>query len=68
MILKGDSENQTIKGSVLNEDVARKYSAYLQSILHHNNGYFTQVNQIIMKYFYRVKSIIVYRVFFSSDL
>ena len=47
VILKGDSENQAKKGSVLNEDVARKYSAYFQSILHHNNGYFAQVNKIV---------------------
>ena len=51
VILKGDSENQAKKGSVLKEDVARKYSAYLQSILHHNNGYFAQVNKIVRKYF-----------------
>ena len=44
VILKGDFENQANKGSVLKEDVARKYSAYFQSILHHNNGYFAQVS------------------------
>ena len=49
VILKGDSENQAKKGSVLKEDVARKYSSYFQSILHHNNGYFAQVNQITLK-------------------
>ena len=49
VILKGDSENQAKKGSVLKEDVARKYSSYFQSILHHNNGYFAQVIQIIVK-------------------
>jgi len=42
VILKGDSENQVKKGSVLKEDVARKYSSYFQSILHHNTGYFAQ--------------------------
>ena len=44
VILKGDFENQANKGSVLKDDVARKYSAYFQSILHHNNGYFAQVS------------------------
>ena len=58
VMLKGDSENQAKKGSVLKEDVAKKYSSYFQSILHHNNGYFAQVNQIIVTYFYGV--------FFSS--
>ena len=50
VILKGDSENQPKKGSVLKEDVARKYASYFQSILHHNNGYFAQVNKIVWKY------------------
>ena len=58
VILKGDSENQVKKGSVLKEDVARKYASYFQSILHHNNGYFAQVSLLILKY--------LYEVFFSS--
>ena len=44
VILKGDRNNQIEKGgSVIKEEVARKYSTYFQSILHHNNGYFAQV-------------------------
>eukprot|EP00091_Calanus_sinicus_P016105 TRINITY_DN3532_c0_g1_i1.p1 TRINITY_DN3532_c0_g1~~TRINITY_DN3532_c0_g1_i1.p1 ORF type:complete len:318 (+),score=54.51 TRINITY_DN3532_c0_g1_i1:138-1091(+) len=43
VILKGDSENQAKKGSVLKEDVARKYSSYFQSIPYHNDGYFAQI-------------------------
>ena len=31
------------KGGEMKEDIARKYSAYFRSILHHNNGYFLQV-------------------------
>jgi len=43
VILKGDRNNQIEKGgSVIKEEVARKYSTYFQSILHHNNGYFAQ--------------------------
>jgi len=41
VILKGDSENQC-KGSIIKEDIARKYSSYFHSILHHNTGYFIQ--------------------------
>ena len=40
VILKGDFENQRDKGSLVKEDIARKYITYFQSILHHNNGYF----------------------------
>ena len=43
VILKGDPENSLEKGCVKKEDIARKYAAYFQSILHHNNGYFIQV-------------------------
>ena len=28
----------------MKEEIARKYSAYFQSILHHNNGYFLTVS------------------------
>jgi len=41
VILKGDSENQG-KGGLVKEDIARKYSSYFHSILHHNTGYFIQ--------------------------
>ena len=41
VILKGDFESGEEKGGgQLKEEIARKYSAYFQSILHHNNGYF----------------------------
>ena len=43
VILKGELESGGEKGSLVKEDVARKYCAYFQSILHHNNGYFIQV-------------------------
>jgi len=42
VILRSDLEGQGEKGSFVKEDVARKYSAYFQSILHHNNSYFLQ--------------------------
>jgi len=42
VILKGDYENQSGKGSLIKEDIARKYSTYFHSILHHNCGYFIQ--------------------------
>ena len=35
---------QTI--AVLREAVAKKYATFFQSTLHHNNGYFAQVNII----------------------
>ena len=47
VILKGDYENQSGKGSLVKEDIARKYSAYFHSILHHNTGYFIQVKKIL---------------------
>ena len=41
VILKGDFESGEEKGGgQMKEEIARKYSAYFQSILHHNNGYF----------------------------
>ena len=43
VILKGDFESEVEKGGQMKEDLAKKYSAYFQSILHHNNGYFIQV-------------------------
>ena len=49
VILKGDFEKQLEKGSFIKEDIARKYSAYFQSILHHNNGYFAQVYRLWTK-------------------
>jgi len=42
VILRGDFEGGEEKGGLVKEDIARKYSAYFQSILHHNNGYFIQ--------------------------
>ena len=50
VILKGDFENQLGKGSLIKEDIARKYSAYFHSILHHNTGYFVQVGLIWKNY------------------
>ena len=49
MILKGDFESGEEKGGggQLKEEIARKYSAYFQSILHHNNGYFLTVSAIL---------------------
>ena len=43
VILRGDLEMEMEKGGEMKEDIARKYSAYFRSILHHNNGYFLQV-------------------------
>ena len=43
VILRGDLEME--KGGSMKEDIARKYSAYFRSILHHNNGYFLQVRK-----------------------
>ena len=43
VILRGDLEMDMKKGGEMKEDIARKYSAYFRSILHHNNGYFAQV-------------------------
>ena len=43
VILKGDFESGEEKGGYMKEDIAKKYSAYFQSILHHNNGYFITV-------------------------
>ena len=52
MILKGDFESGEEKGGggQLKEEIARKYSAYFQSILHHNNGYFLTVSAILDPY------------------
>ena len=47
VILKGDFESGEEKGGQLKEEIARKYSAYFQSILHHNNGYFLTVSAIL---------------------
>ena len=47
IILKGDLENATdsaTKGCLVKEDIARKYITYFQTILHHNNGYFSLVS------------------------
>ena len=45
VILKGDFESGEEKGGgQMKEEIARKYSAYFQSILHHNNGYFLTVS------------------------
>ena len=49
VILKGDFENQSEKGSAIKEDIARKYSTYFHSILHHNNGYFIQVGRVFQQ-------------------
>ena len=43
VILKGDLENSGDRGSLVKEDIARKYISYFHSILHHNNGYFCLV-------------------------
>ena len=43
VILKGDLENSGDRGSLVKEDIARKYISYFHSILHHNNGYFCSV-------------------------
>lgn len=40
VILKGDFESGEEKGGYMKEDIAKKYCAYFQSIMHHNNGYF----------------------------
>ena len=45
VILRGDLEMEMEKGGSKKEDIARKYSAYFKSILHHNNGYFLQVRK-----------------------
>ena len=45
VILRGDLEMEMEKGGSMKEDIARKYSAYFRSILHHNNGYFLQVRK-----------------------
>ena len=45
VILRGDLEMEMEKGGSMKEDIARKYSAYFKSILHHNNGYFLQVRK-----------------------
>ena len=52
VILKGDFESGEEKGGggQLKEEIARKYSAYFQSILHHNNGYFLTVSAILDPY------------------
>ena len=42
VIMKEDSEMEDGRSS-LKEDIARKYSTYFLSLLHHNNGYFIQV-------------------------
>ena len=48
VILKGDFESGEEKGGgQLKEEIARKYSAYFQSILHHNNGYFLTVSAFL---------------------
>ena len=48
VILKGDFESGEEKGGgQMKEEIARKYSAYFQSILHHNNGYFLTVSAIL---------------------
>ena len=47
VILKGDLENPGDKGCLVKEDIAKKYITYFQSILHHNNGYFTVVWNLI---------------------
>ena len=44
MILKGDLENSGDRGSLVKEDIAKKYISYFNSILHHNNGYFCLVS------------------------
>jgi hypothetical protein len=46
VILRGDLEMEMEKGGSMKEDIARKYSAYFRSILHHNNGYFLQVREL----------------------
>ena len=43
VILRGDLDSEMEAESSMKEDIARKYSAYFRSILHHNNGYFLQV-------------------------
>ena len=43
VILREDAEMEDGRSS-LKEDIARKYSAYFMSLLHHNNGYFIQVS------------------------
>ena len=43
VILKGDLENSGDRGSLVKEDIAKKYISYFHSILHHNNGYFCLV-------------------------
>ena len=48
-ILRGDLEMEMEKGGSMKEDIARKYSAYFMSILHHNNGYFLQVQKIMKR-------------------
>ena len=53
VILKGDLENSGDRGSLVKEDIAKKYITYFHSILHHNNGYFCLVMKpICIKYFY----------------
>ena len=44
VILKGDLENSGDRGSLVKEDIAKKYISYFNSILHHNNGYFCLVS------------------------
>ena len=63
VILKGDFENQRDKGSLVKEDIARKYITYFQSILHHNNGYFGLV-KILQKYIIYLCLIFIFSVFF----
>ena len=48
VILKGDLENSGDRGSLVKEDIARKYISYFHSILHHNNGYFCLVMKAYM--------------------
>ncbi|XP_023346382.1 innexin inx2 [Eurytemora carolleeae] len=42
VLMRGDVEGALEHGFILKDDLARKYSAYFLSILHHNNGYFIQ--------------------------
>ena len=48
VILKGDLENSGDRGSLVKEDIAKKYISYFHSILHHNNGYFCLVTKAYM--------------------
>ena len=49
VIMKEDSEMEDGRSS-LKEDIARKYSTYFLSLLHHNNGYFIQVRSHYLIY------------------